>query len=131
MIVIDASVMIDALTADGPTGRSARKATMADLHWIAPANLIPEVVSGIRGLLRGGKISADRANDAIQTLAQAEIELGDMRPQVQRMWELRENITPYDAAYIALAEAEGCPLVTGDARLAAAPGIRCQIRLID
>jgi predicted nucleic acid-binding protein len=130
VIVVDASVMIDALTADGPSGRAARKATMADPHWIAPAHLVTEVTSGIRGLLRGGKISARRADDAVQALAGAEIELAGMQAQLPWIWELRDNLTPYDAAYIALAEAEGCVLVTGDGRLAAVPGIRCQVQLI-
>jgi predicted nucleic acid-binding protein len=130
VIVIDASVMIDALTADGTSGRAARKATMSDPHWIAPAHLIAEVTSGIRGLLRGRKISARRADDAVQALAVAEIELANMQVQLPRMWELKDNVTPYDAAYIALAETEGCPLVTADGRLAAIPGIRCQVQLI-
>jgi predicted nucleic acid-binding protein len=97
--------MIDALTADGPSGRAARKVTTADAHWIAPAHLIAEVTSGIRGLLRGGKISPHRADDAVQALAGVEIELADMQAQLPRIWELKDNVTPYDAACIALAEA--------------------------
>lgn len=52
-------------------------------------------------------------------------------PLIPRIWELRDNLTPYDASYVALAEALGCPLVTADARLAAAPGVRCEIVVLD
>ena len=52
------------------------------------------------------------------------------RPLLPRCWELRDNVTPYDAAYVALAEALGVPLLTADARLANAPGIRCEVELL-
>jgi predicted nucleic acid-binding protein len=53
-----------------------------------------------------------------------------MSPLLPRMWELRENVTPCDAAYVALAELTGAILVTGDERIAAAPGIRCETQII-
>lgn len=130
MIVIDASVMIDALTADGPAGRAARKAAAVDTHWCAPAHLITDVTSGIRGRLLAAKIAETRAEDAIRALATLEIELADVRPLLPRVWELRANVTPYDAAYVALAEANGCDLLTGDVRLAGAPGARCGIQVV-
>jgi predicted nucleic acid-binding protein len=71
MIVIDASVMIDALTADGPAGHAARKAAMADTAWWAPVHLVAEVSSGIRGRLLGTKITPARADEAIRTLTEA------------------------------------------------------------
>lgn len=52
-------------------------------------------------------------------------------PLIPRIWELRDNLTAYDAAYVALAEALRCPLVTSDARLAFVPGIRCEVEVID
>lgn len=52
-------------------------------------------------------------------------------PLMMRAYELRSNLTPYDAAYVGLAEILGCPLLTGDKRLASAPGTRCEIRLIE
>ncbi|WP_442790453.1 type II toxin-antitoxin system VapC family toxin [Nonomuraea sp. NBC_01738] len=52
------------------------------------------------------------------------------RKAIARMWELRGDLTLYDASYVALAEAEDCPLLTGDARLTAAPGIRCEVRVV-
>jgi len=53
-----------------------------------------------------------------------------LSPLLPRMWELRENLTPYDAAYVALAELTGANLVTGDERITAAPRTRCEIRII-
>jgi len=53
-----------------------------------------------------------------------------MSPLLPRMWELRENLTPYDAAYVALAELTGAVLVTGDERITSAPGARCDIQVI-
>jgi predicted nucleic acid-binding protein len=130
MIVIDASVLIDALTADGPEGQAARKAASADVDWAAPAHVITEVSSGIRGRLLGSKISRARAEEAIRTLAELEIELADVRTLLPRIWELRGNLTTYDAAYVALAEMYGCPLITQDARLSGAPGVRCETQVV-
>ncbi|MEQ4720023.1 type II toxin-antitoxin system VapC family toxin [Nonomuraea sp. B19D2] len=130
MIVLDASIVIDMLTRDDEKGRAARKVAMSDPHWIGPHHLITEVVSGIRGLLLGGKISQDRAEEALSALADAEIELVDVRPHLARVWQLRANMTAYDAAFVAVAEAEECVLVTGDSRLATAPGVRCTVNVI-
>ncbi|MCW2947999.1 MAG: VapC toxin family domain ribonuclease [Actinoallomurus sp.] len=130
MIVIDASVMIDALTADGPAGHRARKAAMADPAWCAPAHLVTEVSSGIRGRLLDAKITQTRADEAMRTLAALEIEPADVRPLLPRIWDLRANLTTYDAAYVALAEAYDCPLLTGDARLSGAPGVRCETQVV-
>ncbi|MCO6006769.1 type II toxin-antitoxin system VapC family toxin [Actinoallomurus purpureus] len=130
MIVIDASVLIDALTADGPEGQAARKAANVDSSWAAPAHLITEVSSGIRGRLLGSKISRPRAEEAIRVLAELEIELADVRTLLPRIWELRGNLTTYDAAYVALAETYDCPLITQDARLSNAPGARCEIQVV-
>jgi predicted nucleic acid-binding protein len=130
VIVIDASVLIDALTADGPQGQAARKAANADMDWAAPAHLITEVSSGIRGRLLGSKISRCRAEEAIKVLAELEIELTDVRMLLPRIWELRGNLTTYDAAYVALAEMYDCPLITQDARLSVAPGVLCETRVL-
>lgn len=130
MIVIDASVLIDALTADGPQGQAARKAANADMDWAAPAHLITEVSSGIRGRLLGSKISRSRAEEAIRVLAELEIDLADVRTLLPRVWELRGNLTTYDAAYVALAEMYDCPLITQDVRLSSAPGIRCETQVV-
>ncbi|MEO3791086.1 type II toxin-antitoxin system VapC family toxin [Nonomuraea sp. B10E15] len=130
MIVLDASVVIDALTRDDDKGRAARKLMMNDPHWAAPHHMVTEVVSGIRGLLLGGKISQERAEKALSALGDAELDLVDVRPHLPRMWQLRANLTAYDAAFVAVAEAAECVLVTGDRRLAVAAGVRCPVHVI-
>jgi predicted nucleic acid-binding protein len=88
------------------------------------------VVSAIRGKVLGGKLAAARADEAIAALPQLVIVQVGAAQHIDRMWELRANLTAYDAAYVAAAEALDCPLVTGDARLAMASGIRCEVRVI-
>ncbi|WP_433515889.1 type II toxin-antitoxin system VapC family toxin [Nonomuraea sp. CA-143628] len=131
MLVIDASVMINALADDGEAGRAARKAIMTDPAWIAPAHMPSEVAHVVSRLVRQELITQTRGWSAFEALTRAEIELADIRPLLPRIWELRGNIKAYDAAYVALAEAEGCTLITGDAKLANLPvGIGCDIRLV-
>jgi predicted nucleic acid-binding protein len=130
VIVVDASVLADALIDDGPQGESARAELTSDSQWAAPAHLLVEVVSVIRGKVLGGKLGLVRAAEAIGALSQLvviEVGAGQL---VDRMWELRGNLTAYDAAYVAAAEMLGCPLITGDARLVKANGVRCVVRLV-
>ena len=130
MIVVDASVLADALIDDGPVGDAARAALAGDPHWAAPAHLLVEVASVIGGRTLGGKIGPARAQEAVDALPTLVIDQIDVACLVDRMWQLRSNITTYDAAYVAAAEALGCPLVTADGRLAKAHGVRCEISLI-
>lgn len=129
MIVIDASVLANALTDDGPIGEAARGELGRDDHWAAPEHLRVEVFSAVRGLALGGKIQPSRAAKALEALAEAEIEPIATAALLQRMWELRNHVGGYDAAYVAAAEANACPLVTADARLARTRAPRCEIRL--
>jgi predicted nucleic acid-binding protein len=131
VIVVDASALADALIDDGPVGDSARAALGADAHWAAPAHLLVEVVSVVRGRTLGGKLTLARAQEVVAVLPTLVIDTVDTAPLVDRMWQLRANLTPYDAAYVAVAEALGCPLVTGDRRLAKANGIRCDVTLLE
>ena len=87
-------------------------------------------MSTIRGLVLGGKLSVDRGRIAIQALESFPIARISHRGLLERMWELRGNLTAYDAAYVALAEQLEISLVTGDIRLAGAPGIRCVVEVI-
>lgn len=129
MIVVDASVLANAFTDDGPVGASGRTELARDSHWAAPEHLVVEVFSAVRGRWLGHKISEQRARDALTAMATATIDLVAVKSLLDRMWELRSNVTGYDAAYLALAETFGCPLVTADARLSHVPGLRCEIRL--
>lgn len=129
MIVLDASVLTNGLTDDGPLGAVARGELEGDAHWAAPAHLVVETFSAIRGRLLGGRISPERAADAIADLQALVVEAVPVALLVSRMWELRANATGYDAAYLAAAEYLDCDLVTADTRLRNVPGVRCTVRM--
>lgn len=129
MIVVDASALANALTDDGPIGKTSRTELAKDAHWAAPEHFVVEAFSAVRGRHLGGKISRQRAEDALDALASSAMELLSTIPLLSRMWQLRENVTGYDGAYVAAAEIYGCPLVTADARLARVGELRCEIRL--
>lgn len=129
MIVVDASVLANAFTDDGPVGTAGRSELGRDPHWSAPEHLVVEVFSAIRGRWLGHEISEQRANDALTALGSATIDLVATTPLLGRMWQLGRHVTGYDAAYLALAETFACALVTADARVAQVPGLRCEVRL--
>ena len=129
MIVVDASAVANALTDDGPVGQVCRAELARDVHWAAPEHLIVETFSAIRGRYLGGKISESRCVDALDALGSATVELVSAAVLLPRMWDLRANVSGYDAAYVAAAESLDCPLVTSDARLARVAEVGCAIRL--
>lgn len=129
MIVVHASVLANAFTDDGPVGVHGRAELARDAHWAGPEHLVVEAFSAVRGRWLDGKISDQRASDALTALASATIELVAATPLLKRMWELHSNVTGYDAAYFAVAEVFGCALVTADARLSRVPDRRCEVRL--
>lgn len=129
MIVVDASALANAFTDDVPVGIHSRAELARDAHWAGPEHLVVEVFSAVRGRWLGQRISADRAADALSALVSATIDLVPSAPLLARKWELRSNVTGYDAAYVAAAETFGCVLVTADARLARVPGLLCEVRL--
>jgi predicted nucleic acid-binding protein len=131
LIVVDASALADALIDDGDAGKAARAALTDDEHWAAPDHLIVEVVSVVRGRHLAGKVGDERAAQAIAALAELVIDTVDLVPLLDRVWQLRDNLSAYDAAYVAVAEVLGCPLVTADRRLASSIGPRCDIVLLD
>lgn len=127
--MLDASVLANALTDDGSVGVSSRAELIRDAHWAAPEHLVVETFSAVRGRYLGGKIGRGRAQDALEALTSSTVELLSTMPLLPRMWQLRANVSGYDAAYIAAAETYDCPLVTCDARLTHMSGLRCEIRL--
>ncbi len=129
MIIIDASALANALTDDGPVGQISRAELARDVHWAAPEHLIVETFSAIRGRYLGSRITESRCVDALDALGSATIELVSTIALLPRMWELRANVSGYDAAYVAAAESLDCPLLTSDARLARVSGLRCAVRL--
>ncbi|UGT57401.1 type II toxin-antitoxin system VapC family toxin [Nocardia asteroides] len=131
MIVVDASVFAHALLNPGPLGDRCRAALEADNRWIAPQHWTIEVLSVIRRFTRAGTITAAQAAKAVTALEKLDPEVPVTRVLVPRIWQLRDNLTAYDAAYVAAAETYGCELLTADTRLANAPGITCRVRLLD
>ncbi len=96
-----------------------------DLH--APHLIDIEILHALRGLVRAGKLSADRAQDVRSDVAALAITRYGHEPLADRIWALRENLTAYDAAFVALSEALKVPLITCDARLASAPDITAEL----
>lgn len=129
MIVVDASVLAVALGDDGADGSSARGA-VADEVLAAPELVDLEVLSVWRRQVAAGEMTARRAALAVSDLAALPLRRMSHRLVLQRCWELRHTVTVYDAAYVALAEALAIPLLTADARLSRAAGLRCEIKLI-
>jgi predicted nucleic acid-binding protein len=130
VIVADASVVANALGDDGADGAAARAVLRAERDLAAPDLVDVETVSVLRRRWLNGDLTARRFRSAITDLGDLAIMRHPTLPFMTRAYELRANVTPYDAAYIGLAETLNCELVTADARLAAAPGPRCQIRIV-
>ena len=125
MIVVDASVVVSALGDDGPDGARARKRLKGET-LVAPELIDIEVVSAWRRLLP----DESRGAQALIDFRRLRIARAPHMPLLDRCWELKGNLTPYDAAYVALAERLAVNLLTGDRKLANATGPRCQIELI-
>jgi len=129
VIVVDASVLAVALGDDGPEGSVAR-AALAEETLVAPELIDLEVLSVFRRQVKTASMTVARAQRALSSLADLPMRRASHRPLLQRCWELRQTVTAYDAAYIAIAEALGIALVTGDARLSRAPGVRCHVTVL-
>lgn len=130
MIVLDASAAVEWLL--GRAGAADVRRHLQDpgttVH--APALLGVEVASALRGLVLAGKVGADRARAALADLVDLGVETYDPTDLLPRVWDLRDNVTAYDAAYLALAEVLEAPLVTADARLAGVPGVRAEVEVV-
>lgn len=129
MLVVDASVVATALGDDGVDGDTAR-ARLRDEDLAAPALVDLEVLSVLRRQLLVGALDLRRAQLAFDDLADMPMQRAPHQPLLARCWDLRDNLTPYDAAYVALAEMLGTSLLTADAHLANAPGVTCDVELL-
>jgi predicted nucleic acid-binding protein len=129
VVVVDASVIAPALSHEDELGDRLRE-RLAGERLAAPAMIDLEVASALRGHVRAGRTSPRRAEVALADLAGMRLERTLHVPLIPRIWELRDNLSTYDAAYVALAEALDTVLLTGDARLARAPGIQCEVELL-
>ena len=130
MIVVDASAITEFLL-QTPLGTRVEGRLYhrdADLH--APHLLDVEVLSALRRLVDSGAVPPDRAEEAIQDLGLLRITRHSHVDFLTRAWELRQNLTAYDAVYVAVAEALEATLVTCDGALAAAPGHSARVEVI-
>ena len=125
LAAVDASVVVAALIDTGPDGQWAEAAVTGDA-LAAPELVLAEAANILRRLERTNAISRAEANGAHADLLGLGIELFPFAPFARRAWELRSNLTVYDAWYVALAEALGCPLLTLDRKLSRASGPRCR-----
>jgi predicted nucleic acid-binding protein len=120
VIVVDASAALSALLNNGP----AREALASEqLH--APHLIDSEVASGLRRLVASRGIAADAGWAALGTWGRLGVTRYPTHGLLERIWALRDNLSVYDAGYVALAESLGCSLLTADGRISRAPGIRC------
>lgn len=127
LAVIDASVVAAALLDSGDDGRWSAE-QLARLEIAAPHLILVEASNVIRRAVLSGGFSEAEGSMAHSDLARMNLELFSFAPLADRIWELRSNVTSYDAWYVALAERLGSPLLTLDERLARAAGVRCEIR---
>jgi predicted nucleic acid-binding protein len=123
-------VLAVALADDGEDGDAARARLVRDPELHAPHLADLEVLSVLRRQVGAGLLDVRRAGFALYDPVSLPATRYPHGPFAPRVWELRSNLTPYDAAYVALAESLGCVLVTAGARLALAPGIRCDVEVV-
>ncbi|MEV6976812.1 type II toxin-antitoxin system VapC family toxin [Kitasatospora sp. NPDC093806] len=128
MIVVDASALVLALADQGERGTAARAELAAGGEWVAPEHVVIEVMQSLRGLHLARELTAERVGELAAELPGLPIRKVPVEPLLGRIWELKDNLTPDDAAYVAVAERFGAPLVTADLRLMRASGPRCEIR---
>lgn len=130
MIVLDTSAAVELLLALPLRDAVVAQLEAADWQIAAPQLLQIEVLQVLRRRVRGGLNDLIVAEAALSGLGELGVRVFDHAPLLNRIWQLRETVTAYDAAFIALAEGLDAPLLTTDARLAHAPGHRAAVRLI-
>ena len=129
MLVVDASVIAPFVADGGPDGNLVRSRLRREMI-AAPDLLRIEVVSAIRRQTAAGLLTPTQASQAIDDLLDLPVVVHPTASLLRRTWMLRDNLTPYDACYVALAEALDCSLLTSDRRLAGASGTRCEVETI-
>jgi predicted nucleic acid-binding protein len=128
VLVIDANILATALADDDHDGVATRRRIFGE-QLLAPDLVDLEVLSAFRQQVARGALLNRRAELAIRDLSVFPVRRLPHHPYLHRCWELRNNVTPYDACYVAIAEATTATLLTADARLARAPGLRCTIEV--
>lgn len=115
---------------DGPDGKRARRMVVAAGALAAPDLVDVETMAVLRKRWVAKTLTARRFSTAVDDLELIALDRFPTLPHARRAYELRATVTAYDAVYVALAEALGCELLTGDARLSRGSGPRCPIRVL-
>ena len=130
MIVLDASVLANAVADDEPAGEAARQILLSHDDVAIPDLADVEGASVLRKRYLAGSLPRDRFHAALGDLTALPLSRYPAYPFLVRVAELADYATAYDAVYVALAEELACPLYTADARLAGASSFECEIRLV-
>lgn len=125
MIVVDASAALSALL-----NRGQARAELVGQQIHVPHLVDSEVVSGLRRRVAAEQVGARQAWHMLRVWQRLAMTRYPVFALLARVWELRANVSAYDATYVALTESLGCSLLTADARLARAPGLRCAITVV-
>lgn len=125
MVVIDASAAVQGLLTYAEARRLMTHEVLAIPH-LADS----EIAQALRNQVARGTITVQTGTQALLGWMRVGVTRFNTSGLLRRVWELRQNLSAYDATYVALAEALDCPLVTADARLSRAPGPRCPITVL-
>lgn len=130
MIVADASAVVEVLLNTDAGGDIADRLLDREQTIAAPHLLDLEVLQVLRRFALAGDLDAERAEQAVTDFSDLVILRYPHEPLIRRIWDLRSNLTAYDAAYVALAEALDVPLLTRDAGIARSPGHSARVELV-
>ncbi|MBK5224463.1 MAG: PIN domain-containing protein [Acidimicrobiia bacterium] len=125
MIVVDASAAVLGLVNDGDA-----RALLSSESLVCPHLVDAEVVHALRAQVLRGQLKPDLGRLLVDRWSQLGVQRFGVVGLLHRVWELRENLSAYDATYVGVAEALGCAMLTADRRLARAPGPRCPITVV-
>jgi predicted nucleic acid-binding protein len=131
VIVLDASALLEFLL-QTPLGTRVETRLFRDEDEFHSPHLVDvEVTQGLRRLVRAGEVSPDRAAEALADLVDLDLHRHPHLDLLTRVWRMRENVTAYDAVYVALAQALDAAIVTCDVPLTKAPGHHARIEVIE
>jgi predicted nucleic acid-binding protein len=125
VIVVDASAAVSALLNAGPA-----RQTLAEEHVHVPHLIDSEVANALRRGVAASRIESGDAWIALDRWRRLGMSRYSIFHLLERVWELRENLSAYDASYVALAESLDCALLTADVRLGRSPGLRCPVTMV-
>lgn len=129
MIVMGTSALVEFLVGSDTVAEQVRDFASTS-RLAAPHGVDLECASTLRGLVLGSKLPADEAKRALTILRRMRLRRHDAAPLLPRIWQLRANMWPYDAAFAALAEALDVPLLTVDGKFQRTPGLRCHVHYV-